>query len=157
MNMKNNNNKVIISKDKFNELKEKLKVLIKRKKELGKNLEQARLSDVSEDTDAINAVVNEMQHIEQEMLETENTISNSEILKKSSSKSKIQIGSEVKVKVNGKTVTYIIVSDVEADPLQNKISDSSPVGEALMKAKKGSKVKVEVGDKIVEYEILDIS
>jgi transcription elongation factor GreA len=157
MNMKNNNNKVIISKDKFNELKEKLRVLIKRKKELGKNLEQARLSDVSEDTDAINAVVNEMQHIEQEMLETENTISNSEILKKSSSKSKIQIGSEVKVKVNGKTVTYIIVSDVEADPLQNKISDSSPVGEALMKAKKGSKVKVEVGDKIVEYEILDIS
>ncbi|MGI6484176.1 MAG: GreA/GreB family elongation factor [Candidatus Dojkabacteria bacterium] len=155
--MKNNNNKVIISKDKFNELKEKLRVLIKRKKELGKNLEQARLSDVSEDTDAINAVVNEMQHIEQEMLETENTISNSEILKKSSSKSKIQIGSEVKVKVNGKTVTYIIVSDVEADPLQNKISDSSPVGEALMKAKKGSKVKVEVGDKIVEYEILDIS
>lgn len=155
--MKNNNGKVIISKDKFNELREKLKSLLKRKKELGKHLEQARLSDVSEDTDAINAVVGEMQHVEQEMLETEDTILNSEILKKSSSKSKIQIGSKVKVKVNGKIVTYVIVSDVEADPLQNKISDSSPVGEALMKAKKGSKVKVEVGDKVVEYEILDIS
>ena len=61
------------------------------------------------------------------------------------------------MKVKGKVVTYIIVSDVEADPLKNKISDNSPVGEALMKAKKGSKVKVQVGKNTVEYEILDIS
>jgi len=151
-----NNNKIIISKDKFDELKEKLKILIKRKKELGRNLEQARLSDVSEDTDAINAVVSELQHVEQEMVETKDTISNSKILKKVSCKNKIQIGSEVKVKVNGKIVSYTIVSDVEADPLKNKISDSSPVGEALITAKKGDKVNVLVGDNKVEYEILDI-
>lgn len=151
-----NNNKVIISKDKFEELKEKLKNLIKRKKELGRNLEQARLSDVSEDTDAINAVVSELQHVEQEMVETKDTISNSEILKKTSCKNKVQIGSEVKVKVNGKTVTYIIVSDVEADPLENKISDNSPVGTALMKAKKGEKIEVKIGENRVQYEVLDI-
>ncbi len=151
------NNKVVISKDKLEELKDKFKSLTKKRKELSKNLEQARLSDVSEDTDAINAVVAELQHVEQEAEETKHTIENSEVLKKVSSKSTVQIGSEVKVKANGKTKTYIIVSDVEANPLKNKISDSSPVGEALMKAKKGSKVKVEVGEKIVEYEILDIS
>lgn len=150
-------NKIIISRGKLEELKDKFKSLIKKRKELSKNLEQARLSDVSEDTDAINAVVGELQHVEREMAETGQTIENSEVLKKTSSKNKVQIGSEVKVRVNGKTVTYIIVSDVEADPLKNKISDNSPVGKALMKAKKGSKVKVQVGKNTVEYEILDIS
>jgi len=151
------NNKTVISKEKLEELKEKIKSLLKERKELSKNLEQARLSDVSEDTDSVNVVVAELQHVEKEIEETKQTIENSEVFKKTSSKTKVQIGSEVKVKTNGKTKTYIIVSDVEADPLKNKISDSSPVGKALMKAKKGSKVKVEVGEKTVEYEVLDIS
>lgn len=151
------NNKTVISKDKLEELKIKLKNLLTERKELSKNLEQARLSDVSEDTDAVNTVVAELQHVEKEIAETEHTIENSEVLKKTPSKNTVQVGSTVKVKADGKTKTYIIVSDVEADPLKNKISDSSPVGEALMKAKKGSKVKVEVGDKVVEYKILDIS
>ncbi len=47
-------------------------------------------------------------------------ISNAKIIKKTSCKNKIQIGSEVKVKVNGKIVTYTIVSDVEADPLKTR-------------------------------------
>ena len=138
------------------ELKEKLLKLKKTKKELVKNLEQARLSDVSEDTDAINAVTSEIQNIDQEISETKEMISNAKIIKKTSCKNKIQIGSEVKVKVNGKIVTYTIVSDVEADPLKNKISNNSPVGKALIKAKKGDKLEIAVGENKVLYEVLDV-
>ncbi len=150
------NNDVIISQDKYLELKEKLLKLKKTKKELVKNLEQARLSDVSEDTDAINAVTSEIQNIDQEISETKEMISNAKIIKKTSCKNKIQIGSEVKVKVNGKIVTYTIVSDVEADPLKNKISNNSPVGKALIKAKKGDKLEIAVGENKVLYEVLDV-
>ncbi|HPQ79783.1 MAG TPA: GreA/GreB family elongation factor [Candidatus Dojkabacteria bacterium] len=150
------NNDIIISQDKYLELKEKLLKLKKTKKELVKNLEQARLSDVSEDTDAINAVTSEIQNIDQEISETKEMISNAKIIKKTSCKNKIQIGSEVKVKVNGKIVTYTIVSDVEADPLKNKISNNSPVGKALIKAKKGDKLEIAVGENKVLYEVLDV-
>lgn len=150
------NNDVIISQEMFLELKQKLLKLRKTKKELVKNLEQARLSDVSEDTDAINAVVAEIQNIDQEVSETKEMISNAKILKKTSCKNKIEIGSEVKVKVNNKIATYTIVSDVEADPLKNKISNNSPVGKALIKAKKGDKVQVKIVENIIEYEILEI-
>jgi len=150
-------NDVIISQEMFLELKQKLLKLKKTKKELVKSLEQARLSDVSEDTDAINAVVAEIQKVDQVVRETKEMIANAKILKKSTSNSKVQIGSEVKLKVNSKVVEYKIVSDVEADPLKNKISDHSPVGKALLNAKKGSKVSVKVGENNVDYEVLEIN
>ena len=74
---------------------------------------------ISEDTDAIQCSSRGTSAC-RERAETGQTIENSEVLKKTSSKNKVQIGSEVKVKVKGKVVTYIIVSDVEADPLKNK-------------------------------------
>lgn len=51
---------------------------------------------------------------------------------------------------------YTIVSDVEADPLENKISDISPVGKSLLGKKKGDKVDVNIGEKPVTYEIVKI-
>lgn len=152
-----NDNRVIITEHKLQELKSELADLKRQKKELGKSLEQARLSDVSEDTDAINAVIGEMQKIEQKITDTKDTIDSAKVLKKKASGNKIQIGSEVKVKVNGKSVTYTIVSDVEADPLANKISDNSPVGKALLKSKKGQTIEVAIGGNKVKYEILDVS
>src|SRR5574344_1368705 len=109
------NNDIIISQDMYLELKEKLLKLKKTKKEFVKNLEQARLSDVSEDTDAINAVTSEIQNIDEEISETKEMISNAKIIKKTSCKSKIQIGSEVKARANGKVVTDTIVTNDEAD------------------------------------------
>lgn len=151
-----NDNKVIITEHKLQELKSELAALKREKKELGRSLEQARLSDVSEDTDAINAVVGEMQKIEQKITDTIDTIDNAKILNKKACSNKIQIGSEVKVRVNGKDITYMIVSDVEADPLKNKISNNSPVGKALIKSKVGATVEITIAGNKVKYEILEI-
>jgi transcription elongation factor GreA len=149
-------NKISITAEKLQSLKERLQELIKKKKDLGEHLEQARLHDVSEDTDSINAVVTELQKIDQKIAETNDTLSNAEVLKKTKAKNKIEVGSEVTVKVKGKTVKYTIVSDVEADPLENKISDISPVGKSLLGKKKGDKIDVNVGEKPVTYEIVRI-
>lgn len=151
-----NVNRITITEEKFKSLKEALKNLIAKKKDLGEHLEQARLNDVSEDTDSINAVVTELQKVEQRISEANDTLANAKVLKKSKCKSKIEMGSEVTVKVGKKSTKYTIVSDVEADPLENKISDTSPVGKALLGKKKGEKVNITVGENVVVYEITDI-
>ncbi len=151
------NDKIIITEYKLQELKSELSSLRKKKKELGKNLEQVRLSDISEDTDSVVAVTEEINNVAQRMSEIKETIDNAKVLdKKKCNVNKIQIGSVVDVESGGKKSQYTIVSDVESDPLSNKISDISPLGKALMKAKKEDIVSITIKGKKIEYKILDI-
>lgn len=151
------NDKTIISKDMFEGLKKKLKELLKSKKELNKSLEQARQSDVSEDTDSIAAVTNELGKINMRVEDIEDTLENVTIMKKKKGcETKIGIGSTVKVKVGGKIKKFTIVSDIEANPLEGKISNKSPLGKGLMKAKKGKKVTIPTDDGSIEYEVIEL-
>jgi transcription elongation factor GreA len=50
----------------------------------------------------------------------------------------------------------IVVSEVEADPSKNKISDKSPLGKQLVKAKKGDEINLEVNGRKISYKILEI-
>ena len=68
----------------------------------------------------------------------------------------MQIGSKIKVDVDGDEDEFIIVSSVEADPMQGKISDESPVGRALLGAKAGDIVTVSSTIKST-YRILEIN
>ena len=140
----------------FSKLKEDLKKLLKSKKELNKNLEQARQSDVSEDTDSIAAVTNELSKINMKVDDIEDALENATVMDKKGCKTSVGIGSVVKVKVGGKSNEFTIVSDIEANPLEKKISDKSPLGKALMKGKKGKKVSVKTEDGEIEYEIIEI-
>jgi transcription elongation factor GreA len=70
----------------------------------------------------------------------------------------VNLGLKVKVR-NSKTKkedTYIIVGSAEADPLEGKISNESPVGSAILGAKVKDKVAVKVPDGEIKYEILAI-
>jgi len=69
----------------------------------------------------------------------------------------VGIGSIVKLSIKDKTATYTIVSEVEANPTENKISDKSPLGKALSNAKVGDTIKVRVGLRRIMYEVLEIS
>lgn len=151
------NNKLIISSDMFTKLKEDLKKLLKSKKELNENLEQARQSDVSEDTDSITAVTDELSKVNIKVSNIKETLQKATIMKKKKGcEVNVVIGSTVKVKVGGKINEFTIVSDVEANPLERKISDNSPLGEALMNGKKGEKVVVNTEEGKIEYEIVEI-
>lgn len=53
-------------------------------------------------------------------------------------------------------VHYTIVGSAESDPLENKISNESPVGEALLGKKRGDIVEVQVPAGVIRYKIVDI-
>ncbi len=68
----------------------------------------------------------------------------------------VGVGTKVTVKVNGKENVFDVVGDWEADPINKKISDSSPLGLALVGKKVGDKTEVEAPAGKILYEILAI-
>jgi transcription elongation factor GreA len=70
---------------------------------------------------------------------------------------KVEIGTIVSVaRDDGKNCTYKIVESMEASPTDGKISDRSPIGQALVGHKRGDKVSVQAPARTVKYTITDI-
>jgi transcription elongation factor GreA len=81
------------------------------------------------------------------------------ISKKDVAKDVVSVGSHVKLRdVSAKeTVEYHIVGSAEANPSENKLSNESPVGKAILGKKKGETVEVQTPrGKALKYKILDI-
>ena len=72
------------------------------------------------------------------------------------SKKKVDVGCKVTLHVAGKKEIFTIVGEWEADPLQKKISHSSPLGKALMGKKPGEKVEVDAPAGKILYKVLHI-
>lgn len=70
---------------------------------------------------------------------------------------KVQLGSTVKLKGNSKAKEFQVVGTVEADPLNAKISDESPIGKALMGKKVGDDVEIVTPAETTTYKIVEIS
>ena len=70
----------------------------------------------------------------------------------------IHVGSRAKVKnlSSDRESTYKIVGSNEANPLEGRISDESPVGKALLGKKPGDKITVETPGGTIVYEVLEI-
>jgi len=150
--------KIKLTKSKVDSLKKELDQLKNRKREdLSEALERARQNDVSEETGDVNAVMEELEKVDHRIEEIKETLKNVVVIdKKGCNVDKISIGSDVKVEVGGKKRTLTIVSEVEADPSKNKISDKSPLGKQLIKAKKGDEIKLDVAGRKISYKILEI-
>lgn len=59
---------------------------------------------------------------------------------------------------NGKMQTvYMLVTEHESNPMENKLSIVSPIGKALVGKKKGDQVTVEIPNGVVTYTILELS
>ena len=150
--------KVLLTEEKKEELEKELKHLEgKKKKEVMESLGQARREDVSEDNESLSLVLQIKAELERKVEDIKSLLSNSKIIKKQAcDPTKINIGSEIKVNFKGKTTKMKIVSSVEADPLKNYISNESPLGKALMKAKLGDTVKLKVDGNTLEYKVLEV-
>lgn len=98
----------------------------------------------------------EQERVDNRISEIEHILANTEIVSRHS-KTKVGIGSSVTLKNGGKPVKYHIVDSVEANPLEFKISNQSPIGKALMGKKVGDKaeIKLPAGKQI--YEVKDIA
>ncbi|MBQ8992151.1 transcription elongation factor GreA, partial [Candidatus Saccharibacteria bacterium] len=107
-----------------------------RRPEITEKIATARaFGDLSENEEYSSAR-SEQKTVENRILEIEEILKSAKIIR-SAAHSKVVLGATVKVKVDGKQKIYSIVGPVEANPLEGKISDQSPIGKALLGLKEG--------------------
>ncbi len=152
--------KIMLTQDGYDKLVEKLDYLKSvRRIEVSERLKAAiALGDLSENSEYDDAK-NEQGKLEGEIVELEAKLRNSEIIQSAAVETgKISIGSTVTVRdvELDLTDTYMIVGSTEADPDDNKISDESPLGAALIGKTAGQTVQFHAPAGVIEFEILEI-
>ena len=146
-----------MSQQKLDELNAELKKL----KEdiipgLARRIDDARqMGDLSENAE-YHAAREEMSWAQSRVLEFDAIINNAEIVAPAGGSATVTLGSRVHVKCNGKEKQYTIVGAAEADPLANKISNESPLGQAFMAKKKGDSVDVKTPAGVQTYKIVEV-
>ncbi len=150
-------NEQIISQEGYDKLKDELNFLSTvRRKEIAERIERAKeLGDLSENAEYSEAKDAQALN-EGRILELTNTLKNVTVVQSSGSSEKVVMGSKITVKIDNKEKQYTIVSFNEADPLNGKISNESPIGVAFLEKKKGDSVEVETPRGIMKYKILKI-
>jgi len=146
-----------ITKQGFESLKKELDELmtVKRPK-LVERLSYARSQgDLSENSDYINAK-EELEFLDGRISELQEVLKNAVVVSGSSKNGQASIGTKVTLKVGGEKHVYQIVGDWEADPINKKISHTSPLGQALLGKKVGDKVEVEAPAGKLTYQILAV-
>ena len=138
------------------ELKTELESLIAKRADLAEAIRSAReLGDLSENAEYQSARADQ-EKSETRVSEIENILANVEVIKKPTG-GKVQIGSTVKLSADGITKEFQVVGTVEADPLNGKISDESPIGIALLGKKEGDSVEITTPSDSTTYKIVSIS
>lgn len=133
------------------ELEKELDELIKGRPAITERIATARaFGDLSENEEYSSAR-NEQKIAESRILEIQEILKNAKIIK-GGKKSKIDLGATVTLDMGGREVSYTLVGPTEANPLEGKISNESPIGKALLGRKAGEEFEFN-GKKV---KILDI-
>lgn len=142
----------------IDELTAELAVLVAKRADIADAIKTAReQGDLSENAEYQSARA-EQEKNEARIVEVEHILQNVEVIKKPKVASKVQLGSTVKLKGDGgKAKEFQVVGTVEADPLNGKISDESPIGRALIGKKEGDSVEIVTPAETHTYKIVDIS
>lgn len=153
--------KIILTYSGLKELEEELQQLkIVKRKEIAEIIKEARAQgDLSENAE-YDAAKEEQGEIESRIAYLEKMLKNVEVVDEEEVDiSKISIGCKVRLYDYefDEEIDYAIVGSAEAAPLQGKISDQSPVGQALIGKQVGQEVTVETPDKqVLRFKILEI-
>ena len=150
------NVKIPFTPEGYKSLLEELELLVKTKRPTGViRLGKARLmGDLSENSEYV-AAKEDLSYIEGRVKEIEELIRRAEVIEPKNN-SGIVIGVDVTVEKEGTAETYSIVGEFEADPMQKKLSSTSPIGKALMGKKVGDVVNIEVPAGTIHYKITKI-
>lgn len=140
------------------ELKAELAELIALRPQIADRIKTAReFGDLGENME-YTAARQDQERNEARIAEVENILANVQVITAPKNDSKVVLGSTVKLKSkDGKTKQFQVVGTVEADPLNGKISDESPIGQALLGKKEGEDVEIKTPAETATYTIADIS
>lgn len=152
----------LITKEGLQKLREELEYLknTKRREVVGRIKEAITYGDLSENAEYEDAK-NEQAFTEGRIIELEEKVKYAKIIdEKHKSANRVRIGSTITLrrlgKKNREAESYVIVGSTEADALNGRISNESPVGKSLLNKEEGEVVKVQVPAGFVEYEILKV-
>lgn len=138
------------------DLEAELKSLKGRRGEIATKIAAARdYGDLTENAEYDNAR-EEQGIVETRIAEIEDILMNAEEIKAGHSKA-VHLGGRVTLKNSQKEVTYTIVGAVEANPVEGKISDQSPIGRVLMGKKVDEEVSITTPKGTTTYTITDIA
>ena len=155
------NMKQMYTKQGYQDLIDELKYLkLTRREEIKEQIAVARgFGDLSENAEYDEAR-NEQAKVEARIQELEALIENAEIIDETNMDVRsISLGSVVKLYDEDfeEEITYSIVGSNQADPLEQKISDQSPIGRALMGKKAGERVTVTAPAGELHFKVLEVT
>jgi transcription elongation factor GreA len=138
------------------ELEQELEELKARRVEIADKIADARdYGDLSENAE-YDAAREEQAQVEGRIADIEDILKNAKIIKRKNGVSTVQVGVTVELESGGKQVVYTIVGPVEADPLEGKISDESPIGQALLGKKEDENIEIETPKGKTTYKVVGI-
>ncbi|MBR0417478.1 MAG: transcription elongation factor GreA [Firmicutes bacterium] len=158
---------VLLTQEGYDKLVQEHEYLITvRRPEVSEHLKEAKsYGDLSENAE-YDAAKNEQVEVEERIAKLEAMINNAKIVSEDEiTGDTVNLGLTVKLKdlTTKETFTYTIVGVTDADPLNDRISNESPVGKALIGKKKGDKVEITIETKegtdnmILHYQVMGIS
>lgn len=131
--------------------------LISKRVDVAESIRSAReLGDLSENSEYQSARA-EQERNENRISELNNILQNVEIIVKPKNGNKVQLGSKVTLKGPRGDKEFQVVGTVEADPLEGKISDESPIGKALLGKKVGDTVEIKTPAETIAYDLVAIN
>ena len=151
---------VILTKEGYEKLKQEIEYLsTEKRREVADRIRVAReFGDIAENAEYDDAK-NEQAMLEHKIAQLEERLLSARVItKKEISKDAVSIGSRVRLRdmQANKTFEYHIVGSAEANPAENKLSNESPVGKAIMGRKKGEVVEVTAPRGALKFKIMEI-
>jgi len=151
---------VILTPEGYTKLKDEIQVLsTEKRREVAERIKHAReFGDISENSEYDDAK-NEQAMLEHRIALLEERLANARVIEADEIKSDVVgIGSRVRLKdMDAKeTIEYTIVGSAEANPAENRLSNESPVGKAILGHKKGEIVEVAAPRGSLKFKIMDI-
>lgn len=150
--------KIQLTQEGFNNLQDELNDLqtLKRPATVEK-LQKARAMGDLKENNAYQSAKEELGELDGRIMEVQYILNNAEIITTSTSDLTVTLGKIIKVDINGMQKTISIVGEFESDPMNGKISATSPIGLALLNKKVGETVSVITPGGAVPYIILSIT
>jgi len=148
-----------LTKEGLVKLQAELDILVStRRPEVAEKIKRAREVGSTENNAEYDDAKNEQAFIEGRILALENILRNAKVIERPEQPGVVELGDAILIQnQDGKIEQYTIVGSAEADPLNGRISEVSPVGKALLGKKTGDTVKVSTPAGILELQILEVS
>ena len=154
------NEEILLTQEAFDKVNSEHEYLVSvRREEVSRHLKEAKsYGDLSENAE-YDAAKNEQAELEERIAKLEYMMRNAKIVTEDDLTGEhVNLGLTVGLKdlKSGEELEYTIVSTTEADPFEDKISNESPVGKALLGHAEGDELEIETAMGILYYQITKI-